>query len=303
MQSQVHYLANPSQTQVVFNKILMKVTNLYEKYVPKSVRFRKNVHLQMQPDVILISSYIWALQQGCKSANAIHRAIRTNLFPECFPERSRFCRICQNLSQTIQMMRYYFVKPLISDCEFGIIDSFPCALCKPIRNCRAKLLESTANIGFNATKQEHYYGIKFSVVVGDNGFPVNYVVTPASVHDSQTAYELLTTSPFSIVYGDKGYVTKSLKESLLGCGIKLITQLRENMSDYSKLENYRIGRLRKPIETVFSSLEQFGIEDLRCRNLYALKFKVEAILLTYSLLLHQSQMENGFSLRYSLAYA
>ncbi|TFU28301.1 IS982 family transposase, partial [Streptococcus sp. WM07] len=51
-----------------------------------------------------------------------------------------------------------------------------------------------------------------------------------------------------------------------------------------------------------SSLEQFGIEDLRCRNLYALKFKVEAILLTYSLLLHQSQMENGFSLRYSLAY-
>ncbi|WP_228062411.1 MULTISPECIES: transposase, partial [unclassified Streptococcus] len=63
------------------------------------------------------------------------------------------------------------------------------------------------------------------------------------------------------------------------------------MSDYSKLENYRIGRLRKSIETVFSSLEQFGIEDLRCRNLYALKFKVEAILLTYSLLLHQSQME------------
>ncbi|MBF0806813.1 IS982 family transposase, partial [Streptococcus sp. 19428wA2_WM07] len=55
MQSQVHYLANPSQAQVVFNKILVRVTDLYEKYVPKSVRFRKNVHLQIQADVILIS--------------------------------------------------------------------------------------------------------------------------------------------------------------------------------------------------------------------------------------------------------
>ena len=243
------------------------------------------------------------LQQGCKSANAIYRAIRTNLFPESFPERSRFCRICQNLSQTIQLIRYYFVNSIVNECEFGIIDSFPCALCKPIRNCRSKLLESVANIGFNATKQIHYYGIKFSVVVGNNGFPINYVVTPASIHDNQIAYELLTSSPFSIVYADKGYVDQPLKEKLLMCGIKLITQLRENMSNYSKFENYKIWRLRKPIETVFSSLEQFGIEDLRCRNLYALKFKVEAILLTYSLLLHQSQTENGFSLKYSLAYA
>lgn len=282
---------------------LVKVGELYEKYVPKSIRFRKNVHLQIQPDVILLSSYTWALQQGCKSANAIYRAIRTNLFPESFPERSRFCRICQNLSQTIQLIRYYFVNSIVNECEFGIIDSFPCALCKPIRNCRAKLLESVANIGFNATKQIHYYGIKFSVVVGNNGFPINYVVTPASIHDNQIAYELLTSSPFSIVYADKGYVDQPLKEKLLMCGIKLITQLRENMSNYSKFENYKIWRLRKPIETVFSSLEQFGIEDLRCRNLYALKFKVEAILLTYSLLLHQSQNENGFSLKYSLAYA
>ena len=282
---------------------LVKVGELYEKYVPKSIRFRKNVHLQIQPDVILLSSYTWALQQGCKSANAIYRAIRTNLFPESFPERSRFCRICQNLSQTIQLIRYYFVNSIVNECEFGIIDSFPCALCKPIRNCRAKLLESVANIGFNATKQIHYYGIKFSVVVGNNGFPINYVVTPASIHDNQIAYELLTSSPFSIVYADKGYVDQPLKEKLLMCGIKLITQLRENMSNYSKFENYKIWRLRKPIETVFSSLEQFGIEDLRCRNLYALKFKVEAILLTYSLLLHQSQTENGFSLKYSLAYA
>ncbi|MBJ6746712.1 transposase [Streptococcus sp. 121] len=82
--------------------------------------------------------------------------------------------------------------------------------------------------------------MKFPVIVGDNGFPVNYVVTPVSVHDSQIAYELLISSPFSIIHGDKGYVTKSLKERLLWCGIRLMIQLSENMSNYSRLEHIGI---------------------------------------------------------------
>ncbi|CYU70851.1 hypothetical protein [Streptococcus suis] len=57
------------------------------------------------------------------------------------------------------------------------------------------------------------------------------------------------------------------------------------------------------METVFSSLEQFGMEALRCRNIQALKFKTEAILLIYSLLLKSSHTEFGISLKYSLAYA
>lgn len=75
------------------------------------------------------------------------------------------------------------------------------------------------------------------------------------------------------------------------------------MADYSWFKNYKISRLRKPIETVFSSLELFGIECLRYRNLRTLKFRVEAILLIYSLMLETSQMEFGVSLKYSRAYA
>lgn len=73
---------------------------------------------------------------------------------------------------------------------------------------------------------------------------------------------------------------KEVKSELSLYGIKLISQLKKNMSDYSWFDNYRNSRLRKPIETVFSSLEQLGIECFRCRNLQALKFRAEAILLT-----------------------
>ncbi len=57
------------------------------------------------------------------------------------------------------------------------------------------------------------------------------------------------------------------------------------------------------MEIVFSSLEQFGMEFLRCRNIQALTFKTEAVLLIYSLLLKSSHTEFGISLNYSLAYA
>lgn len=57
------------------------------------------------------------------------------------------------------------------------------------------------------------------------------------------------------------------------------------------------------METVFSSLEQFGMVGIRCRNIQALRFKTEAILFIYSLLLKSSHTEFGISLKYSLAYA
>ncbi|XHW57524.1 transposase [Streptococcus dysgalactiae subsp. equisimilis] len=250
MQSQNYYLENHTQTQVIFSKILTKVITLYRHFVPNDIRNWRNIHLQKQSDVILIASYLWALQEGCRTASAIYRAIRHNFFPDNFPERSRFCRICQNLAQSIQRMHYFMVSDICQNCSFGLIDSFPCALCQLIRNLRATLLSDVANIGYNATKKLHYYGLKFSVLVSDTGFPIDYVVTLAAVYD-----------------GDKGYVDQTTKEVLEHYVIHLISQLRKNMANYSSFENHNISRLRKPIETVFSSLEQFGIEGLRSRNL------------------------------------
>ncbi len=87
---------------------------------------------------------------------------------------------------------------------------------------------------------------------------------------------------------------RQTKAALADRGIQLISQLRKNMVGYSWLENYKISRLRKPVETVFSSLEQFGMEALRCRNIQALKFKTEAILLIYSpvVLVNSSQINH-----------
>lgn len=98
--------------------------------------------------------------------------------------------------------------------------------------------------------------------------------------------------------GIRAMVDKPVKSHLSQSGIQLISQLRT----YSWFDNYRISRLRKPIETVFSSLDQFEIECLRCRNLQTLSFRTEAILLNYSLMLESSHNGFGVTLKYSRAY-
>jgi hypothetical protein len=68
--------------------------------------------------------------------------------------------------------------------SIGLINIFPCAFRYPIPNLRASLLSEVANIGCNTTKNDHYYGLKFSNLVNDNGFLVYYVAasTPSYLH-------------------------------------------------------------------------------------------------------------------------
>ncbi|CYU33149.1 transposase [Streptococcus suis] len=201
MQSQHYYLANPNQTQVIFSKTLTQVLTLYEQFVPHEVRNRRNIHLQKQSDIVVIASYLWTIQEGCRTASAIYRAIRHNLSLTTSQNVPYLSKSCSKYSA-------YALLYLCQTCSFGLIDSFPYTLCHPIRNMRVTLLSDVANIGYNATKKIHYYGLKFSVLVSDSGFPIDYGVTPASIYDGDVALELLENSPFPIVYGDKGYVDR-----------------------------------------------------------------------------------------------
>ncbi|HEM2746096.1 TPA: hypothetical protein VCA04_002182 [Streptococcus suis] len=78
-------------------------------------------------------------------------------------------------------------------------------MCQPNHNLSASLLSEVADISYNATKKVHYYGIKFSVLITDRGFPIDCVVTPASVSDGMVAFELLENNPLSVIYGNQGY--------------------------------------------------------------------------------------------------
>lgn len=300
MQSPLNYTENYASPQSVFTAILEKVTPLYEKYVPKAIKNRRNVALQKQSDPVVIAAVLWAMMEGHQKQMDMYRAIRSSLFPDRFPERSRFCRLCQNLSTAIKLIRHFFIGQLTEGTELVIIDSLPCPLCKPIRNKRATLLQPTADIGYNATKRMHYYGLKLSFLVTETGFPVNYVVSAASIHDIRLVVTLAQATPFPYILGDKGYLSRGLKEDQALKGIVLTTPLRKNMVGADKLDDRLLSRRRKKVETVFSSLENLGIQAFQSRTMPAFEFRLEAILLVYAFLLEQAQKRHGNTLRYSL---
>lgn len=146
---------------------------------------------------MIIACVLWTLMQDYKNQSAAYRAIRSHLFNENFPERSRFCRICQNLSFVIKLIRFHFIQELSVGTNLVTVDSMPCPLCKSIRNRRATLLSEIADIGYNATKKEHYYSVKLNFFITELGFAVNDVVSATSVHGIQNGQNIGTDNTFS----------------------------------------------------------------------------------------------------------
>lgn len=68
---------------------------------------------------------------------------------------------------------------------------------------RATLLSEVADIGYNATKKIHYDGLKFSVLVSDSGFPIDYVSHPHLFMMAMLLWSYLKIAHFQSFMGIK----------------------------------------------------------------------------------------------------
>ncbi|MGQ7146935.1 transposase, partial [Escherichia sp. SS-MK2] len=102
---------------------------------------------------------------------------------------------CANVTYAIKMIRFFFVKQKTKNVTTVLVDSFPSPFCKEIRNRRAKVLGSIAEIGYNSTKKMYDYGVKISAAVTESGFPVAYVVSSPKIHDVQLLETLVNEAP------------------------------------------------------------------------------------------------------------
>jgi IS5 family transposase len=142
-----------------------------------------------------------------------------------------------------------------------IIDSCPIKLCENVRKFRAKNLREMAEIGYNAAKEEYFYGLKLHILTDKNGKFQNGMITGAKVHDVKALEDLLFSNIKTII-GDKGYISKKLKERLAKKGIKLITPSRKNMEQIEQNDGNFLFKIRKIIETYFSKLKEFCLKNL-----------------------------------------
>ena len=103
----------------------------------------------------------------------------------------------------------------ISPNNIVIIDSFPLSLCQPVRNHRAHVFNELADIGYNPSKHLWFFRFKVHMlVVTLSGYILNYVVTPASVHDIRAVDDLLENCCQPYVLADLAYLSYELREQL-----------------------------------------------------------------------------------------
>lgn len=300
MQSQLQNTQFQPEVQTTYQAILEKVEELYLKFVPDTIRLRRNINQQKQPDTVIISTIIWGMMMGFPTQISTYQAVCALLYPDDFPSHSRYNRLSANLNIALKSIRYEYVKTLDNQSRYAVIDSFPCPLCTAIRNRRAKLFSEIANIGYNATKDLYYYGFKISLSVDSKGFPIAYEVTSASIHDVNMAYDLVEQAPNKQTLADKGYVSEKVKQDCYAIGVDLWTPPKKNQKPSEKVDNSLLSKFRKKVETVISSLSLLGIQQFKSRSLSGFESRLEAILLTYSFMLEKAQTMIPGTLRYSL---
>lgn len=94
-----------------------------------------------------------------------------------------------------------------------IIDSFPVKACHNIRIKRCKLFKNEKYRGYNASKREHFYGVKIQLITTTDGIPVEMYLVQGAEHDSQILKKMYhDLPPESSLFGDSGYTNYEVED-------------------------------------------------------------------------------------------
>ncbi|HEL1559144.1 TPA: IS982 family transposase [Streptococcus suis] len=280
--SHLQYTAKSHHLQWNVRQLSQICHHFYHNYCPDSFKYRRNVGLVKVSDESLLVLLLIQAELGITSQR--HSYTICHLFP-CgqLLERSRFNRRSKQLIWLVQLIRKAMSEMLPSD-KLAIIDSFPLPLCQPVRNHRVTIFKGLADIGYNASKHLWFYGFKVHMLMTLSGYILNYVVTPASVHDIKVVYELLEGCKQSVILGDLGYLSSELKKDLEQEGYHLWAPFRKNMTGSEEHNNWKVMAMRRTIETCFSELcRLFDIEHTLARSLAGLQSRIEQIILAHNL--------------------
>lgn len=285
MLNQLHCKPNTVKYQAKLYKWYKILQPLYNIYVPDSFRYRRNATCSKLDDVTVLSLLCWQVDLKITVQTRYYKFLSQCVFSNNqFPERSRFNRICRNALMPLLWIRNGLIKDNIGIPLYTIIDSIPMPLCLPVRNLQAKTLKEYADIGYNATKKQYYYGLKGSFEINDKGIVLAYELSPASEHDINMVEALLKKSSSHIVLADQGYISSELKSKLEKQNICLWTPLRKNMEGYKKEESRYLKKKRRYIESVFSELNSlFSIEEIRVKTLSGFISRLGQCLLVHTI--------------------
>jgi Transposase DDE domain len=161
------------------------------------------------------------------------------------------------------------------------VDSTPLAVCHNRRIARHKVFDGYATRG--KSSMGWYFGFKLHLMVNDEGELLAFRVTTGEVDDREPVWRM-AQELWGHLYGDRGYISKALHDTLLATGLTLITLIRRTMKPrLMRLWDRLILRKRFLIETINDQLKNVSqIEHSRHRSLIGFMVNLVSGLIAYT---------------------
>jgi Transposase DDE domain len=168
------------------------------------------------------------------------------------------------------------------DCSgISFIDSTSLKVCHNRRIHSHKVFAGCVRRG--KTSVDWFFGFKLHLVTNDCGELLNVRLTPGNVDDRRPVPELVKCL-FGKLFGDKGYISQTLFETLFEQDVQMVTKLRKKMKNRLVLMFDKIMlRKRAIIESVIDQLKNISqIEHSRHRSVTNFFVNLVAGLIAYT---------------------
>ena len=197
-----------------------------------------------------------------------------------FPKLISYERFVQLLPSILEPLCVFLQSCFGHGRGIAFIDSTALAVCDNQRIHSHKVFDGWAARG--KTSMGWFFGVKLHLVINDRGELLAVRVTPGNVDDRKPVPALVKRL-WGKLFGDKGYLSKALKDQLRAQGVELITRLKSNMKNQLMLLGDKLLlRKRAIIESVIDQLKNISqIEHTRHRSPVSFMVHLIAGLLAY----------------------
>lgn len=214
-----------------------------------------------------------------------------------FPKLVSYNRMVELTQKTMIPMAIYLKNNELANCTgLSFIDSTPLRVCHIKRAHSHKTFKGIATKG--KSSMGWFYGFKLHIVTNDQGGIIDFILSQAHVDDRKPLQsKAFIKKLFGKLYGDRGYISKQLFDTLFNNGIHLVTKLRKNMKTklLTPMQDAYHLRHRAIIETIFDQLKNIcQVEHARHRNVINYFNTIFSALIAYSFKDKKPSLKNNF---------
>lgn len=184
-----------------------------------------------------------------------------------FPTLVSYSRFVELMQEYMLVLYAMAQAACVRSTGITFIDSTTLTVCHNKRIGSHKVFAGVASRG--KTSMGWFYGFKLHLTISERGDLVSFTVTPGNVSDgNRSVMKRLTRELMGKLFGDKGYLSRTLSEWLMSRGIQLVTKIKRNMKNVlMPIVDKLLLRKRALIESVNDQLKNiYQIEHSRHRS-------------------------------------